>query len=170
MYRVVLGFLLLIFAINPAFARHHHQSVARVTVDPGCNIIFPCEGVSQSPQGLRVVKAMGGFGATIQQYAPTQSQVVANPVGCPPTAFCGCGASVRKFGRPVRELYLASNWYKFPRAMPAPGMAAVRAHHVFIIEAVLGGGMVLAYDANSGHHATRIHPRSLSGYTVVNPS
>jgi hypothetical protein len=27
----------------------------------------------------------------------------------------------------------------------------------------------MAYDANSGGHATRIHARSLRGYTVVNP-
>lgn len=48
-------------------------------------------------------------------------------------------------------------------------MAAVRSHHVFIIEAVLGGGVVRAYDANSGGHMTRIHNISLAGYTVVNP-
>ncbi len=95
--------------------------------------------------------------------------IVAHPAGCPWHAFCGCGASARIFGHPVRNLYLASNWFRFPRAAAAAGMAAVRNHHVFIIEAVLGGGMVRAYDANSGGHQTRIHTVSLSGYTVVNP-
>lgn len=95
--------------------------------------------------------------------------VVAHPAGCPWHAFCGCGASVEVFGRPVRDLYLASNWYRFPRAAPAPGMAAVRSHHVFIIRAVNGDGTVTAYDANSGGHQTRVHRVSLAGYTVVNP-
>jgi len=38
------------------------------SVDPGCNIIFPCEGVAPSPRGLRVVKAMGGFGSAKLRY------------------------------------------------------------------------------------------------------
>jgi hypothetical protein len=67
-------------------------------------------------------------------------RIIAHPAGCPRTAFCGCGASVRIFGHPVRNLYLASNWFRFPRANPAPGMAAVRNHHVMVIEAVDGNG------------------------------
>lgn len=95
--------------------------------------------------------------------------VVAHPSGCPGTAFCGCGASVRLFGRPVRDLFLASNWFRFPRAYPAPGMAAVRRGHVMVLEAPLGGNVWQVYDANSGGHATRIHARSIAGYTIVNP-
>jgi hypothetical protein len=48
-------------------------------------------------------------------------------------------------------------------------MAAWRYGHVFIIEQAYGDGTVLAYDGNSGHHQTRIHRRSLSGFHVVNP-
>jgi len=96
-------------------------------------------------------------------------QIVAHPAGCPARAFCGCGASIEVFGRSIRELWLASAWFKFPRTSPAPGMAAVRRHHVFVIREVIGGNMVLAYDANSGGRQTRIHARSLAGYTVVNP-
>lgn len=95
--------------------------------------------------------------------------VVAHPAGCPWHAFCGCGASVKVFGHPVRSLYLAANWFGFPRASAAPGMVAVRSHHVFVIEAVHGDGTVTAYDANSGGHQTRVHRISLAGYTVVNP-
>lgn len=102
-------------------------------------------------------------------YAYDGGSVVGHPAGCPWTAFCGCGASARIFGHPVRWLYLASNWFGFPRAHPAPGMAAVRSHHVFIIEQVYGDGTVLAYDANSGGHLTREHRVSLAGYTVVDP-
>lgn len=96
-------------------------------------------------------------------------QIVAHPAGCPSRAFCGCGASIEVFGKNIRELWLARNWFRFPRTSPAPGMVAVRRHHVFVIREVRGPGLVLAYDANSGQHKTRIHLRSLSGYTVVNP-
>ena len=99
----------------------------------------------------------------------TEGQIVSHPSGCPRTAFCGCGASVELFGHPIRELYLASNWFRFPHASPAPGMVAVRNHHVFVIRSVNGDGTVVAYDANSGGHQTRVHTVSLSGYSVRNP-
>ena len=95
--------------------------------------------------------------------------IVSHPPGCPSRAFCGCGASVEVFGRPVRSLWLAANWYRFPRSYPAPGMAAVRRHHVFVLRQHLGGNVWMVYDANSGGRATRVHPRSIAGYTIVNP-
>lgn len=99
------------------------------------------------------------------------AQIVSHPSGCPSSSFCGCGASVRIFGRSVRELWLAANWFKFPRAEPAPRMVAVRrdGHHVFVLEHHLGGKTWLVYDANSGRHQTRIHARSIAGYQIVNP-
>lgn len=96
-------------------------------------------------------------------------QILPHPPGCPARAFCGCGAAVEVFGRPIRDLWLARNWFRFPPATPAPGMVAVRRHHVFVIRQVLGPGLVLAYDANSGGRKTRLHPRSLSGYSVRDP-
>lgn len=99
---------------------------------------------------------------------PAEAQIVSHPSGCPRTLFCGCGASVAVFGRPVRDLFLAANWFKFPRAYPAPGMVAVRRHHVMVLQQQTSHGWVV-YDANSGGHATRIHERSIAGYTVVNP-
>ena len=98
-----------------------------------------------------------------------RQELTSHPTGCPRVAFCGCGAAVHVFGHPVRELWLAANWYKFPRSNPGPGMVAVRRHHVFVLEADLGGGIWQVYDANSGGHTTRIHPRSIAGYTIVNP-
>lgn len=157
--------------VSPAEARKRIH-----TVHPDCNILFPCDGVSVA-RGERIVKAMGGFGTPRPQYQPRAeithqrhaTAIVAHPAGCPSRAFCGCGTAVRLLGSPVRSLWLASNWFRFPRAAPAPGMAAVRRGHVFAIEQVLGNGKVLAYDPNSGGHKTRIHVRSLAGYTVVNP-
>jgi hypothetical protein len=104
-----------------------------------------------------------------------EPQIVVHPEGCPQRLFCGCGAAKRlkdTWGIVVekpRELWLAASWYRFPKAQPAPGMVAVRRHHVYVIEAYLGDGKVLAYDANSGGGKTRIHVRSLAGYAVVNP-
>lgn len=99
----------------------------------------------------------------------TGAEIVSHPVGCPQSAFCGCGAAVRVFGSPVRSLWLAANWFHFPRSAPAPGMVAVRSHHVFVLEADLGGGNWKVYDANSGGHQTRVHARSIAGYTIVDP-
>jgi len=113
-----------------------------------------------------------------QQFAPADTfyrvteaveSIVSHPSGCPRIAFCGCGASIEVFGRPIRELYLAANWFKFPHTSPAPGMVAVRTHHVFVIRSVNSDGSVVAYDANSGHHQTRIHTVSLQGYSVRDP-
>jgi len=182
------GALLCALTINSE-ARQRHKTYA---AHPDCNVTMPCEGVAPSVRGERVVKAMGGFGSARKVYTPRVSQrrevsrfpkisshakysanvaatLVSHPAGCPARAFCGCGAAVRIFGKPVRDLWLAANWFKFPRTAPAPGTVAVRRHHVFVLEQHLGGNTWLAYDANSGRHATRIHPRSIAGYTIVNP-
>ena len=161
---VLAGALLCALTIN-ADAKPRRVIVA----DPGCNVIFPCEGVSPSVRGERVVKAMGGLGSARKVYTPRSSAIVAHPPGCPTRAFCGCGAAVRIFGKPVRALWRAAKWFQFPRAAPSPGMAAVRRHHVFVLEQSLGGNTWLVYDANSGGHATRIHARSILGYVIVNP-
>lgn len=97
------------------------------------------------------------------------AQTVSHPSGCPARAFCGCGAAVRVFGRPIRDLWLAANWFRFPRVAPASGMVAVRRHHVFVLEAHLSGSTWQVYDANSGGRRTRIHARSIAGYAIVNP-
>jgi hypothetical protein len=112
---------------------------------------------SQRPE--RVTESGYGREASIQPH----------PAGCPARAFCGCGAAVRVFGRPIRELWLAAAWFKFPRTAPAAGMVAVRRGHVFVLEAHLGGDTWQVYDANSGHRMTRVHARSIAGYAIVNP-
>jgi len=108
-----------------------------------------------------------------RQYAPVRYEVAqvigGRPSGCP-HRYCGCSASLRVFGRIIAELNLAANWHKFPSASPAPGMAAWRYGHVFIIESVNGDGTVVAHDGNSGGGLTRLHTVSLRGYHVVNPN
>lgn len=174
--RLILAAMCCAMFAGHADARPRH--VRAVLVDPGCNVIFPCEGVVSSPRGERVVKAMGGFGVARKIYrpramAPTlqrEATIVSHPAGCPSRAFCGCGAAVRVFGSPVRSLWLAAAWFKFLRAAPGAGMVAVRRHHVFVLEQHLGGSKWQVYDANSGGHATRLHARSIAGYVIVNPS
>jgi hypothetical protein len=91
------------------------------------------------------------------------------PSGCP-HAFCGCEASLFRFGRIIPQLNLASNWRRFPRATPATGMAAVRSGHVMILQQHVAGDMWYVHDGNSGGHVTREHLRSIAGYTIVDPS
>jgi hypothetical protein len=95
--------------------------------------------------------------------------VSSRPSGCP-NRFCGCEASLYKFGRIIPELNLAANWRRFPRAMPSPGMAAVRSGHVMILQQQVSGNVWYVHDGNSGGHVTREHPRSITGYTIVDPS
>jgi hypothetical protein len=96
-------------------------------------------------------------------------EILSHPAGCPRRAFCGCGASVHLFGQPVRGLFLSSNWLKFPRTAPAHNMVAVRRGHVFVLKQQVEGNTWLVFDANSGGRATRMHNRSIAGYTIVNP-
>lgn len=157
--RLILAALCCALFVSQADARPRHGRAA--TLDPGCNVIFPCEAASAS---LRARPSRSGERAVARPV-----QILPHPAGCPRRAFCGCGAAVRLFGSPVRSLWLAAAWFRFPRAAPAPGTVAVRRHHVFVLESHLGGSTWLAYDANSGGHATRLHARSIVGYVIVNP-
>jgi hypothetical protein len=105
------------------------------------------------------------------RYYDAGTVIGGRPAGCP-HQFCGCGASLRVFGKIIPSLNLASNWYRFPRAFsPASGMVAVRPHHVFVLERPGSQpGVWLVRDSNSGNHLTRLHERSISGYTIVNPN
>ena len=147
---------------------------------PECNVSMPCDYSFSQARRARVSKytratqhferraPSSGHSAVAEANVSRGPAVGGRPAGCPRT-FCGCGAAIRVFGRIVPELNLAANWLRFPRTSPAPGMVAARRGHVFVLERHLGGNTWMAYDANSGGHATRIHARSLSGYAVVNP-
>jgi|ERR1700730_1760420 len=193
--RIILFVLILIGVFSTGAEARSRQTAHH----PMCNVTMPCDfswgpavfkEARRVARGERVVKAMGGFGSVrhhddpipqvrykikrvytrvAEKVAGAATQMLPHPEGCPRSAFCGCGAAVRVFGHSVRELWLAANWFKFPRTSPAPGMVAVSNHHVFVLEQHLGGYTWLAYDANSGGHATRIHARSIAGYQIVNP-
>lgn len=168
------GLALILTAIVSTGADARVRSDVNVTFDRhGGGYVTQVAGLKQIRRKHFKHKRRGTVApATIARSRSPRSgtaQIVAHPAGCPSRAFCGCGASIEVFGRSIRELWLARNWFKFPPAAPAPGMVAVRRHHVFVIREVRGPGLVLAYDANSGGHQTRIHLRSLAGYSVRNP-
>lgn len=104
------------------------------------------------------------------QRVATEGQIVSHPSGCPRTAFCGCGVSLRVWGALKKAFYTARSYYSLPRTTCAPGMVAIlHAHHVAAIESCDGNGIATLYDPNSGSHLTRIHQRDISRATIVNP-
>lgn len=148
---------------------------------PECNVSMPCDfgsvqqrrisrasRISEQNHSQSPASSYRNAMASVD-VQEAQGQIVSGrPAGCP-RSFCGCGASLRVFGRIVPGLNLASNWLRFPRTAPSPGMVAARHGHVFVLEQHIAGDTWMAYDANSGGHATRVHARSLRGYTIVNP-
>ncbi|SDJ14619.1 hypothetical protein SAMN05444171_2493 [Bradyrhizobium lablabi] len=171
---VALAFLALTSTASEA------RSFRTMSQAPGCNVTMPCDfstsqtnqSFVQAQQHRRVLQQSrldyGRQDVAQGDVASARTVSGRRPSGCP-RSFCGCGASLRVFGRIVPELNLAANWLRFPRTAPAPGMVAARHGHVFVLEQHVAGDTWMAYDANSGGHTTRIHARSLRGYTVVNP-
>ena len=142
--------------------RHHPKRLKRFANRPESDdsSIAPPSRRGRVPPGLHRVIAEGA------------GRIVSHPAGCPRRAFCGCGAAVRIFGKPIRSLWLAAEWLRrFPRAQAARGMAAVRrdGHHIVVLEEHISGALWRVYDANSGRHRTRVHLRSIAGWTIVDP-
>lgn len=158
---VVLAALAVACLLSPAKACTETGSV----MHPSCmGQINPFAGATS----IRVTMHRDRHSANPRPRLGQEGVIGQRPAGCP-HAYCGCGASLHLFGRIIPALNLAANWFRFPRAAPAPGMAAVRRHHVMVLEADLGGGIWTVYDANSGSHLTRVHARSLAGYIIVDP-
>jgi len=154
-----------------------------VVLAPECGVSMPCEGGYYSTQARKYFRAP--FGTPLQNYQPQRIKKQIGPVrpvreagsvlggrpsGCP-HAYCGCSASLYLFGKIIPELNLAANWVrKFPRTSPASRMAAARPGHVMVLVEPRGGDTWLVHDGNSGRGLTRLHVRSIRGYTVVNPN
>ena len=163
--------LLIIGSVSSAEARprHHHrhynphrhyQHSDRVLGDVATNCDNsgrPCGGPTPNYSENR-------------QAASSEGGVIGGRhAGCP-HAFCGCEASIYRFGRIIPDLNLAANWiHKFSRTSPAPRMAAARSGHVMILMRHVAGLDWLVHDGNSGHHLTREHVRSIAGYVIVDP-
>lgn len=98
------------------------------------------------------------------------TQVIgARPHGCP-FRYCGC-ALARYLGIQDSRLNLAANWARlFPRTNAYPGAAAVRSHHVMLLESHVGGSKWIVRDYNSGRGLSRIHVRDVRGFVFVSPT
>jgi hypothetical protein len=108
--------------------------------------------------------------AKAPHYALGGGEIIQHPAGCPARLFCGCGASIEVFGHSIRDLWAVSNWYRFPRAAPAAGMAVLwGTRHVAVIRQYFGDGTAMLYDANSGKGLTRLHRIRIAGLAVVDP-
>lgn len=147
----------LVAANADAAPRHHGRKTTGVVV---CNQL----GCSDRPgPGKTAVIHAGAVDANGNSII-----VGRRPSGCP-YEYCGCEASLYVFGEIRPRLNLASNWRKyFPRAKAAPGMAAVRSHHVMILMSHADGSNWLVHDGNV-NHMTREHIVSIRGYTIVDP-
>jgi len=159
---IILGALLLssiVVATADAKPRHAH---------PRAHSPIGCNERGCSDHGAQTNVATASFAMDANGNAGP-AVVSRRPDGCP-HAFCGCEASLYLFGAIRADLNLAANWArKFPRTSPAPGMAAVRNHHVMVLMSHVEGNNWLVHDGNSGGGVTREHVISISGYTIVNP-
>lgn len=151
---------LLMLATNAADARHRHK-IARHAPAESSQCVADNNGRMTCPGPVSLRRRSVAYeGGTV---------IGGRPAGCP-RAFCGCEASIYLFGKIYPELNLAANWLrKFPRTSPAPGMAAARRGHVFVLIAHVSGNDWLVHDGNSGRHLTRKHVRSIAGYGIVDP-
>ena len=186
MYRVICIIVALFILPCQAEARHyhhadgHHAFSHRSTIHRGysrhiyTHRTYSHRSYARNSDSRRAYAHRGydmqNFRQSFAMVTPSSERVVGGrPSGCP-NRFCGCEASLYKFGRIIPELNLASNWYRFPRTAPASGMAAVRRGHVMILESQVSGNVWNVHDGNSGGHVTREHARSLAGYTIVDPN
>jgi len=152
--------LVLVASADAAPRRHNHNGRTIECNERGCS--------DYAVQTRKVTDPTGSVQTGVVTDA-NGSVIGRRPAGCP-HAFCGCEASLYLFGRIRAELNLASNWLrKFPRTSPAPGMVAVRNHHVMVLMNQVDGNDWLVHDGNSGGGLTREHVRSLKGYVIVNP-
>jgi hypothetical protein len=102
--------------------------------------------------------------------APVKAQVIGGrPAGCP-HSYCGCGLRLY-LGLQDKALNLAWEWArKFRHTAAAPGMAAVRHHHVMLLLSQVSGSIWTVRDYNGGRHLSWIHDRDVRGYVFVDPS
>ncbi len=148
--------------------RHHQiQTAARVG---GCTYDNNGRQICLQPAQAAYGYADAADTARRREVSTNNGTIIGGrPAGCP-RAYCGCG--LRKYlGLADKRLNLAWNWARlFPRAVgPAPGVAAVRGHHVMYIEGAAGNGLWTVRDYNSGRGLSRIHVRDVRGYVFVNP-
>ena len=164
-------FLIAAIALIPISSQARHHRVHTNRHQPVYSALVVSDTDKSDPRYGSPVVPMGSGHLKQEQPVAARGYDLAagyRPYGCP-HAWCGCGTSLRVFGRIIPELNLAANWRRFPPAIAASGMVAWRWGHVFYIESVNSDGTVVAYDPNSGGHVAHVHTISLRGFHVVDP-
>lgn len=153
---------LLIATSAEARHRHRHYTHQRVMVAdyPAPYVDDRYPQILSQPMGRRPhTQAVRGY---------DMASAGSRPAGCP-HRWCGCGTSLRVFGRIIPRYNLASNYGDFPPASPGPGMVAWRHGHVKVVTGG-GPGNWTCYDPNSGHGQAHSGPCSLAGFHIVDPN
>lgn len=139
-------------------------------IDVAAQAPYPTQGAAKMPSARELSRqrahVLDGGIASLNlgtSYLP-------HPSGCPRRLFCACGAATRLFGSARRDLWPVRAWYRFPRAAPAAGRAALRPGHMFVLEYQVSGDIWMTADYNSGGHQSRMHAQSIRGYTIVDPN
>jgi hypothetical protein len=143
--------------------------VPTASAEPVCDQRFPqCAGpIAQRPgQAARAARF-----SRHTHIAHDATVVGRRPPGCP-HSYCGCGLSLKIFGRIIPRLNLASNWIRyFPReGAPRAGLVAARRGHVMLLMEQVGNREWRVFDPNSGGGLTRVHVRSVAGHVFLNPT
>lgn len=153
------------FSQAEARPRQTHQ------VHPDCNVTMPCEGVTTSARGQKVVLAQRGFGIAVKSYRPAtvQMSVPHSGIGPRPGAWCGwfmqhdTGVTSRSTGL---NLNRAIEWRRVGQATSAGvGAIVVWAHHVGKIV----GGSPGAWVVRSGNDGRQVRERvrSIAGAVAI---
>lgn len=102
-------------------------------------------------------------GARLGHRASGGEIVGVRPAACAGIPWCGCWLRLH-LGLADKRLNRAREWTKVgsPAAGPAEGVIAVWAHHVGVVTAHLGGGMIKLLSGNDGG-AVRNRVRSTRG-------
>jgi hypothetical protein len=90
------------------------------------------------------------------------SAIGGRPSVCPPRRWCGCWASIQRFGKSVRHLWLARNWAREGSpATQATANVVVWRNHVGFVRG-RRGNQILVLSGNDGN-AVRERWRSTRG-------
>jgi hypothetical protein len=96
------------------------------------------------------------------QHVERSSVIGGRPSVCPPRRWCGCWASIQKFGKSVRHLWVARAWAKEGSpASPDTANVVVWRNHVGFVKA-RRGNQILVHSGNDGN-AVRERWRSTRG-------
>jgi hypothetical protein len=182
----VIAALILTVTAADARPRHHHhhhkhhRHVVATVADPGCNIIFPCEGVTISQRGQTIERAMP-FGKAQKTYRRAVERPVlwagssglvararsymgqtASQIGLRRTLWCSAFLRHLTNARGVDDR--AISWLSQPRTTARVGAIAVMRHHV---------GIVTGFDRHgnpilvSGNHGRRVGEGVYSAHRII---